>query len=268
MAVEVFTVGGGDYIVNAFNAVAAWTGAGGYESLIRVTLVLAFAMVMAVVAFTLNWRAWYNWFLQSALIYLCLMVPTVDVKVTDRLNPDLAPAAVDNVPLGLGIMASFTSQIADYLTTSAETVFGLPDGMGYADNGFVYGSRLVAAAQSLRINDPEFAANLDEHFQQCVFYDVLLGKYSMEALANAPDIWALIGDRPSPARSQRYLSADVDSGAVSSDIVTCETAYGLLNARWTPAIEESDYAVRRTALSASRSGCRPREAARRPPHRL
>ena len=237
MEVEVFTIGGGDYIVNAFNAVAAWTGAGGYESLIRVTLVLAFAMVMAVVAFTLNWRAWYNWFLQSALIYLCLMVPTVDVKVTDRLNPDLAPAAVDNVPLGLGIMASFTSQIADYLTTSAETVFGLPDGMSYADNGFVYGSRLVAAAQSLRINDPEFAANLDEHFQQCVFYDVLLGKYSMEALANARDIWALIGDSPSPARSQRYLSADADSGAVSSDIVTCETAYGLLNARWTPAIE-------------------------------
>ena len=25
---EVFTIGGGEYIVNVFNAVAAWTGAG------------------------------------------------------------------------------------------------------------------------------------------------------------------------------------------------------------------------------------------------
>ena len=32
--VEVFTVGGGDYLVNVFQAVAAWTGNGGYKSLI------------------------------------------------------------------------------------------------------------------------------------------------------------------------------------------------------------------------------------------
>ena len=238
MDVEIFTVGGGAYLVNALNAVAAWTGGGSYASLVRVTLVLAFAMAVAVVAFTLNWRAWYNWFVQSALVYLCLMVPTVDVVVTDRIDPDLAPRAVDGVPLGLGVMASFTSQIADTLTRGAETVFGLPGGMNYGENGFVYGSRLVAATGGLRISDPGFAANLSKHFEQCVFYDVLLGKYSMEALANAPDVWALIGDDPSPARSQRYLQADEDTGAVTSDIVTCETAHGLLDARWAPAIEE------------------------------
>ncbi len=41
---------------------------------------------------------------------MMLMVPTVTIKVTDRINPGLAPAVVDNVPLGLGVMASFTSQ--------------------------------------------------------------------------------------------------------------------------------------------------------------
>ena len=38
--VEIFTVGGGEYIVNVLNAVAAWTGAGGYKSLIQVALVM------------------------------------------------------------------------------------------------------------------------------------------------------------------------------------------------------------------------------------
>ena len=75
---EVFTVGGGEYLVNTFNAVAAWSGGGGYRSLIRVVLVMGFIYSLFVVAFTLNFRAWFNWFLQSTLIYLCLMVPTVD----------------------------------------------------------------------------------------------------------------------------------------------------------------------------------------------
>ncbi len=74
-----------------------------------------------------------NWFLQSTLIYLCLMVPTIDVKVTDRINPSLAPATVANVPLGLGILASFTTQVGDWLTRTAETVFVMPGELNYFD---------------------------------------------------------------------------------------------------------------------------------------
>ena len=37
---EIFTVGGGDYLVNTFQAVAAWTGNGGYKSLLQVVMVM------------------------------------------------------------------------------------------------------------------------------------------------------------------------------------------------------------------------------------
>jgi conjugal transfer mating pair stabilization protein TraG len=115
---EVFTVGGGDYIVNVLNAVAAWTGGGGYASMIRVVMVMGLIYTLLIVAFSLDWRAWMNWFLQSTLIYLCLMVPTISIKVTDRVNPALAPAVVANVPLGLGVVASFTSQVGDSMARS------------------------------------------------------------------------------------------------------------------------------------------------------
>ena len=85
--VEIFTTGGGEYIVNVLNAVAAWTGAGGYKSLIQVALVMGFALAVIVVAFNQDWRAWLNWFLGATLIYMCLMVPRMDVQVTDRVNP-------------------------------------------------------------------------------------------------------------------------------------------------------------------------------------
>src|SRR3546814_13989000 len=88
---EVFTVGGGEYLVNTFNAVAAWSGGGGYKSLIRVVMVMGLIYSLLVVTFTLNHRVWLNWFLQATAIYLCLIVPTVDIKVTDRINPALSP---------------------------------------------------------------------------------------------------------------------------------------------------------------------------------
>ena len=228
--VEVFTIGGGDYLVNTFNAVAAWTGSGGYASMLQVVFVMAFAMSVIVVAFNQDWRSWLSWFLQATLMYLCLMVPRTDVQVTDRINPSLRGAHVANVPLGLGLMASFTSQIGDYLVSSAELVFGLPTDLNYSANGMIYGSRLLEATQGLSISDPEFAANIDAHYRQCVFYDILLGHKSMQTLATADDLWAAIGPG-SPARSQPYLIRD-EGGTVTSSIKTCQEAYQALSNQW------------------------------------
>jgi conjugal transfer mating pair stabilization protein TraG len=235
--VEIFTTGGGEYIVNVLNAVAAWTGAGGYKSLIQVALVMGMALSVIVVAFNQDWRAWLNWFLGATLIYMCLMVPRMDVQVTDRVNPGLAPATVANVPLGLALMASFTSQVGDYLTRSAETVFGLPEDLNYSKNGMIYGARLLEATRSLRIADPEFAANFDEHVRQCVFYDILLGRYSMKELADSDDIWTTIGPG-SQARAQRFVIRNVDNGEVASVIVTCREAYTTLGHQWSNMIGE------------------------------
>ena len=229
--VEIFTVGGGDYLVNVFQAVAAWTGNGGYKSLLQVVLVMGLGLSALTLAFNQDWRAWINWFLGATLIYSCLMVPRLDVHVTDRLNPSLAPANISNVPLGLALIASFTSQVGDYLTGSAEVVFGLPGDLNYSKNGMIYGARLYDATRSLRISDPEFAANLDEHFRQCVFYDVLLGRYSMKELAETSDIWTTIAPG-SQARAQRFLTRDPSSGQVTSSIVTCREAYSALNGQW------------------------------------
>jgi len=71
---EVFTIGGGEYFVNTFNAVAAWAGGGGYRSMLRVVMVMGLIYSLLVVAFNLDWRAWLNWFLQATAIYMCLMV--------------------------------------------------------------------------------------------------------------------------------------------------------------------------------------------------
>ncbi|MBB6193237.1 conjugal transfer mating pair stabilization protein TraG [Sphingobium wenxiniae] len=232
---EVFTVGGGEYLVNIFNAVAAWSGGGGYRSLIRVVMVMGLIYSLLVVAFTLNYKAWLNWFLQATAIYLCLMVPTVDIKVTDRINPSLVPATVDNVPMGLGILASFTTQVGDWLTRTAETVFVMPNELNYSTNGMVYGARLFDATRNFIIRDAEFSTNLENHFKNCLFGDVMLYQKSLTTLAKATDLWAAVGPG-SQARSQQWLERQGD-GTVHSFIVTCRQAYQALDAQWGPMIE-------------------------------
>lgn len=232
---EVFTVGGGEYLVNTFNAVAAWSGGGGYKSLIRVVMVMGLIYSLITVAFSLNYKAWLNWFLGATAIYLCLMVPTVDIKVTDRINPSLAPATVDNVPLGLGVLASFTTQIGDWLTRTAETVFVMPGELNYTTNGMVYGARLFDATRNFTIHDAEFSTNLEQHFKNCVFGDILLHHKSLTDLSRAPDLWAAVGPG-SEARSQEWLDRAA-GGAISSHIVTCRTAYQALSAQWETMIQ-------------------------------
>ena len=58
--VEIFTVGGGDYLVNVFQAVAAWTGNGGYKSLLQVVMVMGLALSALTLAFTERARRTVN----------------------------------------------------------------------------------------------------------------------------------------------------------------------------------------------------------------
>ena len=50
-------------------------------------MVMGLALSAMILAFNQDWRAWINWFLGATLMYSCLMVPRLDVHVTDRMNP-------------------------------------------------------------------------------------------------------------------------------------------------------------------------------------
>lgn len=227
--VEVITIGGGEYIVNVFNAVAAWTDAGGYRGMLQVVLIMAFAMSLMILTFNSDVRTWLKWFFQSTLMYLCLMVPPANVQVVDRVNPDLKASAISNVPAGLAVIASFTSQMGDYLVRASEVVFSMPDDLNYSRNGMIYGSRLLEATQGLSINNPYFATNLDEYYRQCTFYDLQLGLKSWKEISEAPDVWTAVG---TGARARSMPFIQMDSATPATDVVSCEEGYTKLTAAW------------------------------------
>ena len=158
---EIFTLGGGTYLVDLLNAVAAITGGGAYVVLAQLAGAAGLGWILFRTAFGGSWKDNAKWILLFMTVWGAMIVPKATVRVVDRLDPALAPAIVANVPMGLALFASITSQIGDGLTRLTEQAFTLPDDLRYQRHGLIFGARLAAAATTrLEVTDAVFARNL------------------------------------------------------------------------------------------------------------
>ena len=235
---EIFTLGGGTYLVDLLNAVAAITGGGAYIQLVQLAGVAGLAWVLFRTAFGGSWKDNAKWMLLFIAVWGAMIVPKATVRVVDRLDPALAPAVVANVPVGLALFASVTSQVGDGLTRLTEQAFSLPNDLQYRRHGLIFGARLAAKATRLEATDAVFARNLRNYARQCVFHALLLGHVSADDLRESTDLWSLVtatgtpSAGASPARMME-LATRTGGGTVDRTIVTCRDAAGQLNAQWT-----------------------------------
>ncbi len=239
---ELFTLGGGPYLVDLLNAVAAITSGGAYVTLAQLVGAAGVAWIVFRTAFGGSWRDNAKWILLFVTVWGAMIVPKATVRVVDRLDPALAPAVVANVPVGLALFASITSQVGDGLTRLTEQAFTLPNDLVYRRHGLIFGARLAATATRLEVTDAVFARNLRNFTRQCVFHALLLGHISADDLRESTDIWRLVtaGGTPSagasPARmfefATRQPAGATGATPVDKDIVTCRDGAARLNAQW------------------------------------
>ena len=234
---EIFTLGGGTYLVDLLNAVATITGGGAYITLAQLAGAAGLAWVLFRTAFGGSWKDNGKWILMFVAVWGAMIVPKATVRVVDRLDPALAPAVVANVPIGLALFASATSQIGDGLTRLTEQAFALPNDLAYQRHGMIFGSRLADAATRLEVTDAVFARNLRAYARQCVFYALLLGHVSADELRESTDLWTLVTSSrspsagASPARMVEFAERNA-GGGVDRSILTCADAAGRLNVQW------------------------------------
>ena len=239
---ELFTLGGGTYLVDLLNAVAAITGGGAYVTLAQLAGVAGLAWVLFRTAFGGSWKDNAKWVLLFVAVWGAMIVPRATVRVVDRLDPALAPAVVANVPIGLALFASLTSQIGDGLTRLTEQAFTLPDDLAYRRHGLIFGARLAAAATRLEVTDAVFARNLRSFARQCVFHALLLGHISADDLRESTDVWRLVtaagppSAGASPARmfelATRLPAVGTGATPIEREVVTCRDGAARLNGQW------------------------------------
>lgn len=230
MTLDVITIGGGDLILQVFEAVAAMFNDKACIGAIT-SLAIMIGGLFATFEFSksrdikvlIRWTGMY-------VIVTCLMLyPKATVNIEDRTGIDLKPRMVDHVPLSLAIFASITSRIGIGFTEAVETVFHLPNDMAYNKTGMLMGSKLVFASRHFQITDPDFSQTLNEFMQQCVFYDVLLRKYTIQDLIHADNPWEFIKNHTSQARAF----------PLNGEITVCNVGAGKLDTAWKQTINHA-----------------------------
>ncbi len=231
---EVITYGGGEFVRDILNGVAALVGGGAFGSAIRLSLLLGLLFTLFQTAFNMNAWVMIRWFITTLLIYLCLMVPKVEVTVTDRFNPGLPSPTVANVPIGLALVASITSTVGDRFTDLTETAFALPTDLEYQENGFIFGSKIFRDSMSFRVTDTTFSENLSGYVRECVFFDLLEHRYSVTDLRETNDLWAFITTThaPNPARFYEFVT-----GPGTTVVQSCDVAATTLDGQWNAEID-------------------------------
>jgi conjugal transfer mating pair stabilization protein TraG len=193
------------------------------SGLLQVVMVIGLTYALLTMAMNLNWKVLYQWFVSATLMYACLIVPTTSVVVTDKVSPTTGNGAVANVPIGLALIASATSQANYWLTSTAETIFVEPGNLTMSGYGVVYPLRMLDAAKGFTIQDPQLKANVEGYINDCYILAVMTNPQStsvasFEQLKNG-DILAGLGPG-SPARYTQW----VDSNGASKTM-SCDAAY-------------------------------------------
>lgn len=233
--IAIVTYGNGDILREIFNAVAAGMGDSTFKTLIHLSILLGGTWAIAKLIIKRDLMVGVGWIALYFMAFYVLFLPKATVNIIDRVQQGKV-YAVDNVPLGLAWLANITSAIGDGLTQLTEQNFSLPDDLRYGQTGMVMASNLVTAASTFQVTDPDFDRNLQSFIHQCVFYDLLLHKYSSQELFTAPNIWQFVTAHASPARAFLY----------NQTVVTCQNGAASLNQDWQTAISQAEdrYAAR------------------------
>jgi len=232
---EIYTLGGGSYLVDIFNGVAALVNSDAYTNAMEIAGLVAVFLIMLKVAFNTAFKPAVTWMASFLIIYNVVMLPKVTVNIVDSMNPSLAPSQVANVPYGLAAISSFVSEIGFKMTEIAEQVYSLPNDIQYHKTGMIFGSDLMAKTSMLKIVDSTFAENMNSFAKQCIFYDFALHRYTINDLKTAIDIWDFL----TVQNSQSSLRGIYYVNAGSKDYKTCSEAAILLDAQWTAQVDHA-----------------------------
>lgn len=227
MNFEIYAYWNSVELASVFNAIAAITGSGDFNGLLRtLALVAVLSLAVGVLGGRGRHEDFWRWVFMLAIFHGILLVPKSNVVIVDRTGT--APAqTVANVPIGLASLAHGTSKIGDWLTTAFETAFSLPDDVQLRKNGTLFGHRVMREKLAVGTVNPILLHNLMEFYRECIWPDMASGHLSSRDISDAPDIWALFNDT-NPGLLVTILDY-TDPASIST--VNCPGAYSVLTAQ-------------------------------------
>lgn len=228
VTMNIYTIAGGEIIKAFYNAIAAIFQANGILGLFKNALIIGGCWTVVQFIIRRELRSMGIFMLKYVFAIALILTPKCMVQIHDRTDP-LRELSVANVPLLLGFVGGLSTQLSDYVVQGFELYFHTPNDMQYSQTGMILGAKLFLSASHIKITDPAFNANMQKFMQQCVFYDLMYGRYTLNDLNTTADLWTLVKTNASVARGFIY------DGRFKS----CMEAANLLDLAWTNVINDA-----------------------------
>ena len=237
---EIYTLGAGFYLEKIFNALNMILS-GNYSSILK-TASLGAVVILAIRSGISNdFKEAVKWFMGVAVLVALFLNQKATVHIIDTLpgpyGEMAAPRTVQNVPWGLALIGSVTSQVGNSITESFNTslagVFNNPD---YQPTGILFGSKLVEDTSKMRLNNVALKQFMLKFYKQCIVPDINMGLrrvngYTIKDLANSENILEFLSDHSSKARLI-YLPSGIEgktdekneNNIPANDYISCNKA--------------------------------------------
>lgn len=190
---EIHTVGGGYYLYDVFNYLAAFTGSGNFGSLIYGGIVAGVLVAGLQLAIFGAARQAVTYFIGVMLVVTVGLGPRARVIIMDSTVPLGIYGTVDNVPWSVAWVGSLTSRASASLTDVMETLLTAPDNLTYQKSGMLFGSTILSQAARWRSVTPVVQETLVNFMENCMVDGSNIGIVDVGELGQAGNLVAYIG---------------------------------------------------------------------------
>ncbi|NSY40690.1 conjugal transfer protein TraG N-terminal domain-containing protein [Leisingera sp. ANG59] len=190
---EIHTVGGGYYLYDVFNYLAAFTGSGNFGALIYGGIVAGVLVAGLQLAIFGAARQAVTYFIGVMLVVTVGLGPRARVIIMDSTVPLGIYGTVDNVPWSVAWVGSLTSRASASLTDVMETLLTAPDNLTYQKSGMLFGSTILSQAARWRSVTPVVQETLVNFMENCMVDGSNIGIVDVGELGQAGNLVAYIG---------------------------------------------------------------------------
>ena len=191
---EIFTTGGGYYLYDTFNMLAAYTSSGNFRNLLSIGMIIGIAWAAINMAMGGSIGSSIKYVLTMVVVLGLTLGPKSTVVIIDKTSGALPIyGLVDNVPTPVAMVGHYTSAVSYYLTGQMETLMSTPTDLTYQKNGIMFGASLLSQASTWRAVSPKIHENLVNFMQNCVIDATNLGHMDLEPVATTGGLESFIG---------------------------------------------------------------------------
>ena len=240
-AVDLISHGAGEGLYYCLNAMASLFHGGKYSyvgSIMVISSMFAAALAVYKMVLEQNLKIPAQWLLVNSMLTVALTIPTANVNIIDRVTG--FRTTVSHVPWLFAVPAGYVSQLGDAVAKQIDRALQIPaavatprtlrDVITAKHNGVAMNAKLVANASHFNFVSHDMANNMREFVKECVYYDLALGRYSVEELRKTGNLWEFISTNASELGGVIYQTTD--KGPIHREFLTCNEAAVKIEKDW------------------------------------